>query len=129
MLRDTDAMVTIAVKDAGAAGKFYEETLGFERFGPDDPDMRMYRSGSAQILVYESQYAGTNEATAATWNVGNELEEIVRTLEGKGVKFEHYDDLPEATRNGSIHSAKGWAGAWFKDPDGNILALMRGGPS
>jgi catechol 2,3-dioxygenase-like lactoylglutathione lyase family enzyme len=129
MFRNKDAMVTLGVKDAAAAGRFYEETLELERFGPDDPDMRMYKSGGVTILVYVSQYAGTNEATAATWDMGKDLEDVVQKLEGKGVKFEHYDELPESKRDGNIHYAKGWAGAWFKDPDGNILALMRGGPS
>lgn len=129
MFRQKDAMVTIAVRDAAVAARFYEEILGLERFGPDDPDMRMYKSGSATILVYVSQYAGTNQATAATWNMGPELEEVVRTLEGKDVKFEHYDDLPGSTRKGNVHYGGGWQGAWFKDPDGNILAIMSGGPS
>lgn len=128
MFRQKDAMVTIAVKDVAAAAHFYEEILGLERFGPDDADMRMYKSGSATVLVYQSQYAGTNQATAVTWDMGADLEEVVRTLEAKGVQFEHYD-MPDSTRKGNIHYSGNWQGAWFKDPDGNILGIMSGGPS
>jgi hypothetical protein len=73
--------------------------------------------------VYKSQYAGTNKATAVTWTVGEELDDIVRALKGKGVRFEHYD-LPGMTRKGDVHVAGEMKAAWFKDPDGNILSLV-----
>jgi hypothetical protein len=77
------------------------------------------------LLVYKSQYAGTNKATAVTWTVGDELEEIVRALKAKGVTFEPYE-LPGMTRKGDVHVAAGMKAAWFKDPDGNILSLVSG---
>lgn len=81
--------------------------------------------GSASLMVYESQYAGTNQATAVTWVVGDELEDIVQALKAKGVTFEHYD-LPETTRKGDVHVSGKTKVAWFKDPDGNILAIANG---
>jgi hypothetical protein len=42
------------------------------------------------------------------------------------VRFEHYDDLPGMTREGDVHVAADMRAAWFKDPDGNIHALVRG---
>jgi hypothetical protein len=74
------------------------------------------------IVVYPSQYAGTNQATALTWTVGDQLETMVETLKRKGVKFEHHD-LPDTTRKGDIHDSGDVRNAWFKDPDGNIHAL------
>jgi hypothetical protein len=53
------------------------------------------------------------------------MEKVVQTLKGKGVAFEHYD-LPEMTLKGDIHVAEGMKAAWFKDPDGNIHALVSG---
>jgi hypothetical protein len=73
------------------------------------------------VLVYHSQYAGTNKATAATWMV-DDVEGHAKDLKAKGVKFEHYD-LPGMTRKGDVHVAGTMKAAWFKDPDGNILAL------
>jgi hypothetical protein len=73
-------------------------------------------------VVYQSQYAGTNRASSATWGVGDELETIVQTLKAAGVSFEHYD-LPGLRREGDIHLIRDFKGAWFRDPDGNILHI------
>jgi hypothetical protein len=75
--------------------------------------------------VYQSQYAGTNKATAATWGVDDDIEVIVPALKAKGVSFEHYD-MPGMTLKGDVHVGEGLKAAWFKDPDGNILALVSG---
>jgi catechol 2,3-dioxygenase-like lactoylglutathione lyase family enzyme len=125
MLADKDAAANLAVKDLKAARNFYEGTLGLKPVGQEGEDLVAYRSGVATLLVYKSQYAGTNKATAVTWTVGEKLEEIVRSLKAKGVAFEHYD-LPGLTRRGDIHVATGMKAAWFKDPDGNILSLVSG---
>jgi catechol 2,3-dioxygenase-like lactoylglutathione lyase family enzyme len=126
MLEAKNAAATIAVRDVNAAKKFYEGTLGLKRADDaQEPEAVTYQSGSSKILVYRSQYAGTNKATAATWGVGNEIEKVVQSLKGKGVAFEHYD-LPGMTRKGDVHVADGLKAAWFKDPDGNILALVSG---
>ena len=124
MLGNNEATATIAVKDIGVARKFYENTLGLKA-SKEIPSALVYRSGISAILVYESQYAGTNRATAATWVVGNELEAIVQTLKGKGVAFEHYD-LPNTTRKDDVHVTGEMKAAWFRDPDGNILAIVNG---
>jgi hypothetical protein len=73
-------------------------------------------------MVYRSQYAGTNKATALNWKV-DDIERVVATLKDKGVAFEHYD-FPGATRTGDVHLMGPMKSAWFKDPDGNIIALM-----
>jgi len=84
-----------------------------------------YQAGGARLLVYRSPYAGTNQATAATWIVGDEIDDIVRGLRGKGVAFEHYD-LPGMRRDGDVHVRGELRNAWFKDPDGNILSVVNG---
>jgi hypothetical protein len=76
-------------------------------------------------LVYKSQYAGSNKATAATWTVGDEVEGIVRSLKAKGVAFEHYD-MPGTTLEGDVHVSGSMKVAWFKDPDGNVLCVANG---
>jgi catechol 2,3-dioxygenase-like lactoylglutathione lyase family enzyme len=125
VLRDKDAMATIAVKDIKTAGKFYGGTLGLKLTGTEGPTVHSYQSGKSTILVYESRYAGTNKATAATWVVGAGIEAIVKDLKAKGVAFEHYD-LPDTTRQGDLHVAGDTRVAWFKDPDGNILSIVSG---
>jgi catechol 2,3-dioxygenase-like lactoylglutathione lyase family enzyme len=126
MLADKEAVATLAVKDLAAARKFYEGVLGLKVEGNQGSEAVTYRSGGSRVIVYQSQYAGTNKATAANWLLGKDIEKIVMALAERGVKFEHYD-LPGLTRKGDLHVAgDDFKAAWFKDPDGNIIALMSG---
>lgn len=125
MLGAKPAAATLPVRNIQAARSFYEGTLGLTPLpGMDAPGVILYRSGESVVLVYESAYAGTNEATAATWAVGEDFDTIVADLQEKGVTFERYDDLPGTTREGDIHSFGEIRAVWFKDPDGNILAIV-----
>jgi len=123
MLGNKKAAATLAVKDLGAARKFYEGILGLKVVEAQGDEAVTYESGGATVIVYRSQYAGTNKATAANWLVGKDLAAIVDGLASRGVPFEHYD-LPGMTRSGHIHAAGDFQVAWFKDPDGNIISLM-----
>ena len=122
MLSDKNAMATVPVKDMQAARKFYGETLGLKPDRIDTPEVVTYRSGNSRLVVYRSEFAGTNKATTATWGIGSDLENEVRRLKKAGVVFEHYD-LPGLRREGDIHMAGDFKAAWFKDPDGNILHI------
>jgi catechol-2,3-dioxygenase len=122
MLANKDAMATIAVKDLAVARQFYQQTLGFSPTGVEGPGVVTLRSGNSTIVVYESQFAGSNKATSATWGVGNDMDSIVRTLKEAGVPFEHYD-TPGLRRDGDVHVMGEFKAAWFKDPDGNILHI------
>ena len=123
MLANRNAMATIAVKDLAAAQKFYEGKLGLTRLDADEEGVLNYQSGTANIVVYVSAFAGTNKATSATWSVGDEFDGIMKTLKARGVVFEHYD-MPGMTLQGDAHVAGDYKGAWFKDPDGNILHIL-----
>ena len=125
MLGDTDAVATVAVKDIKAARKFYESTLGLTPLPSQQAGVVMYRAGKSKVLVYQSQYAGTNQSTAVTWGLssGDEVEPLVSALKAKGVVFEHYD-FPGLTRKGDVHIAGKLKNAWFKDPDGNIHSIV-----
>jgi catechol 2,3-dioxygenase-like lactoylglutathione lyase family enzyme len=122
MLGEKQAGATLAVSNLARAREFYEGTLGLAAVD-EPPGSVLYRSGNSVVLVYESEYAGTNKATAATWAVGDDFDTIVDDLRSKGVTFERYDDLPETTREGDVHLMGELKGVWLKDPDGNILAL------
>ncbi|MGC2309790.1 MAG: VOC family protein [Nitrososphaeraceae archaeon] len=122
MLGDIDAAANIAVKNLDAAKKFYEDTLGLKQVGAEGQELIVFRSGTSTIYVYESQYAGTNQATAITWVVGEDIENVIRRLKDKGVTFEHYD-IPDMTRQGDVHVGGNMKVAWFKDLDGNLLNL------
>jgi catechol 2,3-dioxygenase-like lactoylglutathione lyase family enzyme len=123
MLGDKDSAATLAVSDLDQARDFYENTLGLE-VRTEMPGAILYQSGSSVVLVYASEYAGTNKATAASWAAGGDFDAIVDDLRAKGVTFEHYDDLPETTREGDVHVMGGeFRSVWLKDPSGNILNI------
>ena len=123
MLANRNAMATIAVKDLAVAKKFYEGKLGLTLLETAEEGVLTYQSGTATVLVYVSAFAGTNKATSATWGVGDEFDNIMKALKAKGVVFEHYD-MPGMKREGDVHVAGDFKGAWFKDPDGNILHIF-----
>jgi len=123
MLKDSNATATIAVKNIEVAKRFYESVVGLTPLPATEPGVVPFKTGSTSILVYESQFAGTNRATAATWMVDDDLEGVVQALKAKGVTFEHYD-FPGMKREGDLHVAGKSRAAWFKDPDGNILAIV-----
>ena len=125
MLGDKDAIGTLAVKDLAVAKKVYQGTLGLKlehETGTESPPTLPQRA--APPIVYRSEFAGTNKATALNFVVGDEIDKLVKGLRERGVTFEHYDGMPEVKREGDIHIAGPMRIAWFKDPDGNILCLM-----
>jgi catechol 2,3-dioxygenase-like lactoylglutathione lyase family enzyme len=122
MLEDKAVAATLAVSDLSRARQFYEQTLGLEAV-EENPGAVTYRAGPSFLLVYPSEFAGTNQATGATWGVGDDFDAVVEDLRRNGVTFEQYD-LPDATREGDIHVMGEIRAAWFKDPDGNILSLV-----
>jgi catechol 2,3-dioxygenase-like lactoylglutathione lyase family enzyme len=122
MLGRTDAVANVAVKSLGTARKFYEDTLGLKPVHEEGGELVVYESGTSRINVYRSEYAGTNKATAVTWEVGD-VDAEVRDLKAKGVTFEHYE-LPDTKHEGDVHVAGDARLAWFKDPDGNILNIF-----
>ena len=124
MLGNKPAAATIPVSDLQAAREFYESVLGLtpvQELGEGEAGAVLYKSGDSVVLVYESEYAGTNQGTAATWAAGDDFETIVDGLREKSVAFEHYDELPGTTRDGDIHTFGDMRAVWFKDPAGNIL--------
>jgi catechol 2,3-dioxygenase-like lactoylglutathione lyase family enzyme len=122
VLGNKDVIATIGVRDLDRAKKFYEGKLGLSPAPSEEKSVLNYKSGKSTLMVYVSEFAGTNKATAATWIV-DDVEELARALKGKGVAFEHYD-FPGMTRKGDVHFAGDLKNAWAKDPDGNILGFV-----
>jgi catechol 2,3-dioxygenase-like lactoylglutathione lyase family enzyme len=122
MLNDHDSSAIVAVSDLDRARDFYGNLLGLEQAEEGSEEgVLVYRTGATRLVVYQSDYAGTNRANAAVWGVGEELDSIVAALEAKGVRFEHYPDIGRL--EGNVHVAGGMKLVWLKDPDGNILHI------
>lgn len=92
MLAEKTAVPTLPVTDLAKARKFYEDLLGFRSTGEEMEGVVTYAAGGGStLLVYETPNAGNNTGTAATFDVGSDLDSIVADLRGRGVAFEHYD--------------------------------------
>ena len=122
MLNRADVQPMLPVEDLPAAERFYEQVLGLQRVQEEPGTAVTYRSGRTTLNVYKSEFAGTNQGTAALWEV-DDLDATVAELKRKGVSFEHYD-MPGLTRDGDLYRAEGFGVAWFKDPAGNILSVQ-----
>jgi catechol 2,3-dioxygenase-like lactoylglutathione lyase family enzyme len=122
MLSAYNPVTALAVKDLDAARQFYEGTLGLTAADESMPDGVMYTAGSGRVFVYPSAYAGTNKATALSFDVpADKFDEEVSALRGK-VDFQTFD-LPGATWEDGVATGDQMKAVWFADPDGNILNI------
>jgi catechol 2,3-dioxygenase-like lactoylglutathione lyase family enzyme len=115
----------VAVSDMDRARSFYEGKLGFTAQGDDSDGGRTYECGENTALhVFPSPGASPSGATTAGWTV-DDVEQVVDELTANGVTFEHYDEGGVTTDEKGIAVFDQDKGAWFKDPDGNLLALVQ----
>lgn len=122
MLKDHDSSAILAVADLDRAHAFYGEILGLEPAEEGNEEgVIVYRTGATRLVVYQSEFAGTNRSNAVVWGVGGDLDSIVEALESKGAAFEHYPDIGRL--EGNVHHAGAMKLVWLKDPDGNILHI------
>jgi catechol 2,3-dioxygenase-like lactoylglutathione lyase family enzyme len=113
----------VAVSDMSRAREFYEGKLGFTASGDDADGGRTYECAEQTALhVFPSPGARPSGATIAGWTV-DDLEQLVDELTANGVTFERYDDI--ATDDKGIATFGESKTAWFKDADGNVLALVQ----
>lgn len=122
MLKAHNSSAIVAVRDITRARQFYEQTLGLELASAEGDDVLVFKTGGTHLVVYVSGFAGSNQANAVVWGVGDQIETIATELRGKGVSFERYD-MDGATYADGVHRVGDFRMVWFKDPDGNILHL------
>lgn len=123
MLQSHPLYAYLPATDMTRARRFYETTLGFTP-GEELGGGITYRFGKdTACFLYPTPNAGTSKASQAFWQVEN-VEREVAELKARGVTFEHYD-MPEATIGDDIVTAGGAKAAWFKDSEGNILAIVQ----
>ncbi|HEY3075210.1 MAG TPA: VOC family protein [Burkholderiales bacterium] len=123
MLQKSPMYAYIPVKDVARARQFYEQKLGFKPKQETGGGV-VYEFGEhTACFLYPTPNAGTSKASQAFWHV-EDVEREVAELKGKGVKFEEYD-MPGMKTKGGIVTAGGARSAWFKDPDGNIMAIVQ----
>jgi catechol 2,3-dioxygenase-like lactoylglutathione lyase family enzyme len=122
MLNQGTVHPTVSVTDLGRAKEFYGGTLGLKSNGDLAEGHAEFEAGKdSVIVVYERTDPPKAENTVASFVV-DDLDETVNWLKGRGVVFEEYDFPGLKTENG-IATMGDVRGGWFKDPDGNILAV------
>jgi catechol 2,3-dioxygenase-like lactoylglutathione lyase family enzyme len=122
MLQHSPMYSYIPAKDVARARKFYEEKLGFKPKEVTDGGVIYEFAKSTACFLYLTPNAGTSQASQAFWQV-EDIEKEVDELIARGVKLERYD-MPEMDERG-ISTAGGAKAAWFKDTEGNIMALIQ----
>jgi predicted enzyme related to lactoylglutathione lyase len=123
MLQKSPMYAYIPVKDVARARQFYEEKVGLKPKQEIEGGVVYEFAEHTAAFMYPTPNAGTSRASQAFWQV-DDLEREVAELRKRGVTFEEYDMPGVKTRNG-IAEASMAKTAWFKDPDGNILALVQ----
>jgi catechol 2,3-dioxygenase-like lactoylglutathione lyase family enzyme len=122
MLGTGQVAATLAVSDVDRAREFYTKTLGFTPVMEDPAMGTLYGGGQGTLfLVYWSEFAGTNKATAMTVNV-EDFDGTVGELREKGITFLDFDYPGFSSKDGIVQTPTGLA-AWFTDPDGNIISI------
>jgi catechol 2,3-dioxygenase-like lactoylglutathione lyase family enzyme len=112
---------TISVTDLNRAKEFYGKTLGLELKGEMDGHIAYKLGQGTSLVVYQRKDAPKAENTVASFTV-DDVEATVKWLKERGVDIEEYDTPGLKTVNG-IAKMGDFEGAWFKDPDGNTLAV------
>ena len=123
MLRNAPVVPYIPASDIRRAREFYEQKVGLVPKVENGDDV-VYECGEGSwIYLYQSSGAGTSQASQAFWQV-RDVEAEVKELQGRGVVFEEYDVPGMKTVNG-IATGGGAKAAWFKDSEGNIMAIIQ----
>ncbi len=123
MLQDAPIYAYIPAVDVARARRFYEDKLGFKPKGEQAGGVIYEFANKTACFLYPTPNAGTSKASQAFWQV-DDVDREIAELKARGVEFENYDMPGEKSASGAI-SAGGAKAAWFKDTEGNILALIQ----
>ena len=123
MLQSNPMYAYIPAKDIARARRFYEQKVGFKPSKELNGGV-VYEFGEhTACFLYPTPNAGTSQASQAFWEV-DDIEREVAELRSRGVEFEEYD-VPGGRKSPSgVVTAGGAKAAWFKDSEGNIMALI-----
>jgi predicted enzyme related to lactoylglutathione lyase len=122
MLRNAPIRAYIPASNITRAREFYEKIVGLQA-REEYAGGAIYECEGTVVFMYPTPNAGTSKASQAYWQV-DDVEAEVAELRARGVKFEEYD-VPGMTMRNGIMTAGGAKTAWFKDTEGNIMAISQ----
>lgn len=124
MLQTSPMYAYIPAKDIARARRFYEGKLGLRAKEETNGGVVYEFGGGTAAFLYPTPNAGTSQASQAFWSV-QDVDAEMQRLRSQGVQFERYDDMHgERSPQGAV-TAGGAKAAWFKDSEGNIMALIQ----
>ena len=113
----------IPAKDMARARRFYEEKVGLKASQQTNGGVVYEFGKGTAAFLYPTPNAGTSQASQAFWSVAD-VDAQIAALKARGVVFETYEGMPgERSAQGAV-TAGGAKAAWFKDSEGNIMALI-----
>jgi catechol 2,3-dioxygenase-like lactoylglutathione lyase family enzyme len=124
MIAANRVTVMLPAKDIARASRWYEEKLGLKPASTADYGVSYTLTGGTPMFLYESQFAGTAQHTLLSFDTPD-IARDMQALRDKDVSFEDYD-LPELKTEDGVASFGEVKNAWFRDSEGNILALVQG---
>jgi catechol 2,3-dioxygenase-like lactoylglutathione lyase family enzyme len=126
MLQDFPMYAYIPARDLARARQFYEGKLGLRPQQEHNGGVVYAFGGGTACFLYPTPNAGTSQASQAFWSV-KDVDGLILELKAKGVVFEDYD-MPGKKSAAGATIAGGAKAAWFKDSEGNIMALIEEAP-
>ena len=124
MLSEFPVTPTLPIVDVARAKKFYSEKLGLKMVQEHPAGIRYACGKGTSIWLYPRSTATTSDATSFRFEVKDVVKEVA-DLKKKGVMFEEYD-MPGLKTVNNIVTDGNVKGAWFKDSEGNIIAITQG---
>jgi predicted enzyme related to lactoylglutathione lyase len=123
MLQKFPLYAYIPARDVERARRFYEDKVGLKAKQEIAGGVVYEFAKGTACFLYPTDNAGTSKASQAFWQV-EDIEREVAELKRRGVTFEDYD-MPDMQVKNGIYTGGGAHAAWFKDSEGNILALIQ----
>ena len=124
MLQKHPMHAYIPAKDLARARAFYEQKVGLEPKQEIAGGVVYEFAGGTACFLYATPNAGTSKASQAFWHV-DDVDREIEELKSRGVVFEDYPDMSgERSKSGAV-TAGGAKAAWFKDSEGNTMALIQ----
>jgi catechol 2,3-dioxygenase-like lactoylglutathione lyase family enzyme len=120
MLANALAVTTVAVTDVDRAKRFYQEQVGLKLLDETPSGVRFGAGKGSQLTVRRGQ--PNVGQTVAHFEV-DDIEAVIGELTSRGITFEEYETPKTVKFIAQVGPARG---AWFKDPDGNVLGVCEG---
>jgi predicted enzyme related to lactoylglutathione lyase len=123
MFRDTRAFSGFSVHDVDRAQRFYGDTLGLET-SVENGIMTIHLAGGGEVIAYPKDDHEPAAFTILNFPV-DDIEAAVDALSERGISFERYEQMASDFDERGIFRGGGPLIAWFKDPAGNVLSVIK----